>query len=139
MLRFRIIRSRQFSLTTLFVVVTLAALVAAGYGMRRRALLAEDQALTKISKRGGWVLLYQEGAYVEFFPQVPPGRLTIDCGTGLQRTYGPSGTSNDFRDGDLALFDDVRRLQSVDFRNTQVSPTAVEQFRLKHPMCHVRF
>src|SRR5687768_13192465 len=115
-------RRFQFRLATLFVVLTVAAVGAAAYGMYRRATLAEDEALKRIAAKGGWVLVYAEGAYIQFYAAPPAGPLTVDCGTGLVRTYSPAGSGAMFVDGDLALFRHVRRPLSVDFRNTSVTP-----------------
>lgn len=119
--------------------MTLVAVAAAGIGIRRHALMAEDNALRAMAAQGGRILLYQEGAYVEFYAAPPKGPLIVDCGTGLERTYDPSGSSAKFGDDDLALFDCVRKLQSVDFKNTAVSTAAVKRFQAAHPDCHVEF
>jgi hypothetical protein len=127
----------QFRLLSLFIVMTLVAAAAAAIGIRRHALIAEDNALRLVAAQGGSVMLYQEGAYVEFFTTPPTGPLVASCGTGLEKTYGPTGTSAEFRDDDLALFDHVRSMQSVNFKNTGVSLAAVQRFRAAHPDCYV--
>ena len=129
----------RFTLSALMVGVTFAAIVSAVYGMHQRALLAEDRALGKIGNKGGWVLLYTEGAYIEFVAASQSGPLIAGCGTGLERVYRPSGSAASFQDADLVLFEDVRALRSVNFKHTDVSMAAVSEFKRLHPKCHVEF
>jgi hypothetical protein len=131
----------RFRLITLFAVMSIAAVGAAAYGMYQRAAqrakLAERRACTQIASKGGYVLLYDEGAFISFMDPSTP-RMGL-CGTGLRDVYSPQGSPLNFRDADMALFDEVRKVGSLDLKATSVTSGAVSKFRQRHPDCHVEF
>jgi hypothetical protein len=133
-----LITRRQFSLATLLGVVTLVAIFAAAYGLRHRAVLAEVQALRLISAKGGHVKDYGSEVYVAFTSSAnEPSMIALLC--AADRTYLPSSSAGEFTDDDLALFNNLRRPFRVYLSNTRVSRAAAEQFRAKHPHCHVEY
>ena len=127
----------RFRLITLFAVMSIVAVGAAVYGMHRRALIAEHQALLKIAGKGGWVVKSANGSVtVEFFAQQPAKPPMLWCGTGVERTYRPTGDGVDFSDADLVLFDDVLMVSHIKFQGTSISSAAQEDFKRQHPRCH---
>jgi hypothetical protein len=128
----------RFRLITLLAVMTLIALSAGVFGIYHRAALAkaeaakvEDRAYRKISQKGGWVVVETNASFISFYKG--PARPMLGCGTGVERTYPPIGSSLNFTDQDLDLFDDACRLCIINFTNTHVTPAGIERFKLRHP------
>lgn len=121
----------RFRLITLFAVMTLIALAVGVFGIYRRAVMAEDLAYQKIAAKGGWIVVYTSDSHVEFLTAT--AQPFLDCGTGVERTYSPQGTANDFDDDDLATFEDVKRMCNINFANTRVTLAAAKKFAARHP------
>jgi hypothetical protein len=126
-------RRWQFRLSTLFVVITLLAVIGAAYGNHKRRIARQIRAFEGIAERGGTVLHYTEGAYITFDPKGVGGI----CGTGLLNTYSPTTTTRVFDDNDLKLLEDIIKISSVDFKHTKVTPNGIARFRESHANCHV--
>jgi hypothetical protein len=131
----------RFRLITLFAIMSLVAVSAAAYGMYQRAveraMVAERRACTQIAGKGGYVLLYDEGAFITFMDPNTP-RMGL-CGTGLRGVYGPQGSPLAFGDADIAIFEDVRKIVGLDLKATSVTSTAVNKFRQSHPDSRIEF
>jgi len=126
-------RRWQFRLSTLFVVITLLAVIGAAYGNHRRRIARQVRAFEQIAERGGTVLHYTEGAYISFDRKGVGGI----CGTGLIDVYSPTGTPRVFDDNDLVLLDDVIKIANVDLKHTKVTASGVAKFRESHANCNV--
>jgi hypothetical protein len=123
----------RYRLGSLLWLMLVIALSAAAYGSRLRAVQRQDEAFWKIAAKGGRVLHYEEGAYIDF-PRTPQNGL---CGTGLRGVFGPSSDRITFGDGDIPLLDDILTIRSIDFSGSQASTTAQDQFKKSHGGCHV--
>jgi hypothetical protein len=126
-------RRWQFRLSTLFVVITLLAVIGAAYGNHQRRIARQNRAFEQIAERGGAVLHYTEGAYITF----DPNGVGFACGTGLIKTYSPAKMTRVFDDNDLKLLADVIKITTVDFKHTKVTPSAIAKFRESHANCNV--
>ncbi|MCA9246434.1 MAG: hypothetical protein KDA42_04940 [Planctomycetales bacterium] len=133
-------RRIRYSLGGLLAVLTLAALGAAVVGYRHQRLAAQEHAFAEISKRGGMIYVYEEGAYINFNP-LPNGF----CGTGLIRIVDAAPQPTPFADDSLLSFsdEDVRLIQSVlhpvsiNFSNTHVTQQGIDEVRKMFPRCDV--
>jgi hypothetical protein len=125
-------RRFQFRLRALIAAMFVVATIACWYGYRMRAVAVENQAVEQLAKRGACLMLYDEGAYIQF--GAPPGG---HCGTGLRRVVGPSATTVNFTDKDIRLLDGLQRICSIDFQRTTVSGEAIAQFKQANPKCYV--
>ena len=126
-------RRWQFRLSTLFVVITLLAIIGAAYGNHQRRIARQNRAFEQFAEHGGTVLHYTEGAYITFDPKGIGGI----CGTGLIDVYSPTATTRVFDDNDLVLFDDVIKIANVDLKHTKVTASGIAKFRESHPKCNV--
>jgi hypothetical protein len=125
-------RRFQFRLSALIAVTFVAAMIACWYGYRLRAVTIENWAAEQLATKGACVILYDEGAYIQF--GAPPGG---SCGTGLRRVIGPSVTTVSFADQDMNLLNGLQRICSIDFQRTAVSGSAIAQFKQANPKCYV--
>jgi hypothetical protein len=125
-------RPLQFRLATLFLVSFLVAIAAGWYGSRVRAAAREDRAVELLARKGACVMLYEEGAYIQF-GKTPAGL----CGTGLKRVVGPSAPAVIFADSDMHLLGDIQRIRSIDFQLSQVSGTRITAFKQEYLNCYV--
>lgn len=122
----------RYRLSTLFVATFVMSLGAAAYGYHLRAVQREEQAFRSIVALGGSIDVRVEGACVYF---TDPGGFK--CGSGLLRELAAETTPNNFADGHLYLFDDIRRLRYVDFRGSSVTPDSIHQFHRARPACSI--
>ena len=125
-------RRFQFRLSALIAATFVAAMIACWYGYRLRAVAAENWAAEQLATKGACVIVYDEGAYIQF--GAPPGGL---CGTGLRRVIGPSAATVSFADQDMNLLDGLQRICSIDFQRTTVSAGAIDRFKQANPKVYV--
>lgn len=120
------IRSWKLSIRSAAALLGVAAITVALVGHHMRRLDAQEAAFSEITKRGGTILVYDEGVYVSF---PTPGTTIGLCGTGLIRTIGPQGVPTDFGDKHIHHFEAVIDLLTIDVRNTSVTVAGVSQLQ----------
>ena len=127
-------RRWQFSLRRAFVLLSIAAIIFALVGNHLRRLKAQEAAFSEIAKRGGAILVYDEGVFISF----PAPKTTLGiCGTGLIRTIGPTGVPTEFADKHIHYLHSVIDLSSINFRNTSVTTDGISQLREALPQSSV--
>ena len=124
-------RRWRFSVRSSICALTILAVIFALTGYQLRRLRAQEQAFVEISRRGGTILVYDEGVYIRF--SAPRGI----CGTGLNRVIGASGSPSQFADKDTRHLYSVINLVSLDLSNTSVTDDAIGQLEKKIPGCQV--
>ena len=117
----------QFTLRGGFAFVALIAALAAWQGSRYRQSQAQERAFARIAELGGTILVYTEGAYIEFTDPSKP--LVIDCGTGLERVIRPTATGREIRIQDVRFFKEITKLYSVNLKDGKITPDALKQLR----------
>jgi len=124
----------RYRLRTLFGITLVLAFSAATYGNHLRTLQRQKEAFQKIAEKGGWVLHYDEGAYIGFGPPAWGGL----CGTGLRDICQPTNVPITFCDRDMSLLNDIVKIRTIDFGGTRVSKVFQEQFQHLHRDCSVK-
>jgi len=127
------LRLFRYRLSTLLGVMVVIALTAASYGNHLRAIQQQEKAFRQIAAKGGCVLHYEEGAYIEFGQPIWTGL----CGTGLHGVFKPTEDSVTFSDRDMPLLDKILKIRTIDFTDSQVSSSVQDSFKKTHKDCTV--
>jgi hypothetical protein len=128
-------RTLSFSLASLFGLMSIAAIASAWYGNYRRALVAQEQAISAIAMKGGQVVIYRQEVRVVFnrfaWMLCPTHNPNV-------RTVGPAVSApQKFTDNDLPLLSRIINLREVYFGDSEVVETAAVEFQRKNPGCKV--
>jgi hypothetical protein len=132
-------RRFRYRLSTLLSCMFLVALSAAAYGHRLRVIERQQKALQRqnvlfrrIAAKGGRILDYEEGAYIDF-QSAPFFGL---CGTGLRGAFA-TGDPVTFGDADMPLLDQIVKIRTIDFTGANVSEDIQKKFKASHNDCRV--
>jgi hypothetical protein len=140
----------QFSLRTLLIVVTLAAIACSWFGVKLQQKRREREVAAEIEKSGGFVF-WSEPAGPDWLRKMLGDELLVhveSVGMGIERTDAAldslkalnqlqelSLCNSDVTDAGLENLEGLHQLQELSLANTNVSDAGLEHLR---GLCHLR-
>lgn len=123
----------QYRLRTLLLFALSIAVVSSVYGWHLRATAAQRRAAEEIAAKGGFVWFDVGDRCIDIEFQIP---LHEGCGQ-IHLWAAPSLNGPPFGEADLPLLDQLPHVREIRFAHTNLSPTAINEFRRSHPQCKV--